>query len=29
MKLAPVLPSDDDVFTRENSAGYVGAELKE
>ena len=29
VKLAPVLPSDDDVFTKENSAGDVGAELKE
>ena len=29
VKPAPVLPSDDDVFTKENRAGYVGAELKE
>ena len=29
VKLAPVLPSDDDVFTKENRAGCVGAELKE
>ena len=29
VKLAPVLPSDDDVFTKENRAGNVGAELKE
>ena len=29
VKLAPVLPTDDDVFTKENRAGDVGAELKE
>ena len=29
VKLAPVLPTGDDVFTKENRAGDVGAELKE
>ena len=29
VKLAPVLPTDDDVFTKENRAADVGAELKE
>ena len=29
VKLAPVLPTDDNVFTKENRAGGVGAELKE
>ena len=29
VKLAPVLPTGDDVFTQENRAGDVGAELKE
>ena len=29
VKLAPVLPTDEDVFTKENRAGDVGAELKE
>ena len=29
VKLAPVLPTDDDVFTKEKRAGDVGAELKE
>ena len=28
VKLAPVLPTGDDVFTKENRAGDVGAELK-
>ena len=29
VKLAPVLPTGDDVFTKENRAGDVGAELRE
>ena len=29
VKLAPVLPTGDDVFTKESRAGDVGAELKE
>ena len=29
VKLAPVLPTSDDVFTKENKAGDDGAELKE
>ena len=29
VKLAPVLPTEGDVFTKENRAGDVGAELKE
>ena len=29
VKLAPVLSMDEDVFTKENRAGDVGAELKE
>ena len=29
VKLAPVLPTGDDVFTKENRAGDVGAELKQ
>ena len=29
VKLAPVLPTSDDVFTKENRASDVGAELKE
>ena len=29
VKFAPVLPTGDDVFTKENRAGDVGAELKE
>ena len=29
VKLAPVLPTGDVVFTKENRAGDVGAELKE
>ena len=28
VKLAPVLPTGDDVFTKENRTGDVGAELK-
>ena len=29
VELAPVLPTGDDVFTKENRAGDVGAELNE
>ena len=29
LKLAPVLPTGDDVFTKENRAGDVGVEPKE